>query len=702
MNCLTRIIYFPFLLLLILLSNQLWADHKIDSLLNVAGQQKRDTNQVKTLIKLSSSYLEINPDSAFYFCKSAYELSDDLNYTTGKLDALYNKSNILTRLGQYDSALVFNQKAIKICESYEDKKRLADHINAAGYLIMITDNNIEALKYYRKSYQLYQSIFDSVGMARAINAIGVIHKRNAEYDSAVHYYIEYLSLCEDIGYTKGLGAGLINLGQIYLLMGDYQKAESNFLKSIEISKKFNRERHLAVAYIKLGISAFEQEKYDEALEYYQKTLEINKRINNVSGLANVYNNIGNIYWHKKKYNQAQKQYEKAFAYYKQMGDKEGIVINLVNQAMILEKFKKYDEVLKIYDTCLLLLQDLHLNQTTISIYKNIYKTWELKGNYPKAFEYIQKYMILQDSIFNVQKNKDIAEIQLKYDTEKKEAKILSLENVNLQNNLIIKTRTNQRNIYMFSGSGLIIIGLLLFGSFRQRVKRDRIISRQRIRQLEEEKKLLAAKSLVIGQEEERKRIAKELHDGLGVILSTAKMHFSKALESKTEDPDLIKKATRLLEQAATDVRRISHNMMPGVLTRLGLVEAIEDMFEELNEIPGTQAISSITGEEIRLPENTEIMLYRVFQEIINNTLKHANATEIGLNINFKPNHLQISVSDNGKGFIVKEKIMSKSIGLNSIQSRVNFMNGNLKIDSTPGHGTIFNMIIPYSDKSKDQ
>ncbi|MCD4663762.1 MAG: sensor histidine kinase, partial [Bacteroidales bacterium] len=224
---------------------------------------------------------------------------------------------------------------------------------------------------------------------------------------------------------------------------------------------------------------------------------------------------------------------------------------------------------------------------------------------------------------------------------------------------------------------------------------------QRIRQLEEEKKLLAAKSLVIGQEEERKRIAKELHDGLGVILSTAKMHFSKALESKTEEPDLIKKATRLLEQAATDVRRISHNMMPGVLTRLGLVEAIEDIFDELNEIPGTQAISSITGEEIRLPENTEIMLYRVFQEIINNTLKHANATEIGLNLNFMSDHLRISLSDNGKGFNVEEKMLTKSIGLNSIQSRVNFINGNLRLESSPGHGTNYNMVIPYPKNIND-
>lgn len=698
MNCHNKLLSISILFLLVFICNPAISNHKIDSLLQVVNQQDSDTNRVKTFLKLSRYYLQTNPDSAYYFCNLANDLSDDLKYTVGKIDVLYRKSKILKRLGKYDSALVVSQKAIHLCDSINDKKRLANHLIDAGYLIMITDNTQEALKYYERSIQIYKSIFDSVGISGALNAMGVVHKRNANYDSAVHYYIEYLSLCEKIGYRKGLGAGFINLGQIYLLKGDFKQAEDNFIKSIELSKEFNRETHLAIAYMKLGILAHDQQMYDEALSYYRKAIEINKKNNNISGLANGFNNTGNIYLKLEKYDQSLAELKKASALYLQMGDNEGIIINLVNQAMIHEKLGRYDTELEIYDSCLCLLENLNLNQTKLDIYHNIYQAWELKRNFPKAYTAIQRYYSFNDSLNTIEKDKKIADIQLKYDTEKKEAKILLLENEKIQNKYELKVRTNQRNIYLFVGLGLIIIGLLLFAYYRQRVRKDHIIARQKIRQLEEEKKLLSAKALIEGQEEERKRIAKELHDGLGVILSTAKMHFSKVVESKSEDPDLIKKATRLLEQAATDVRRISHNMMPGVLTKLGLVEAIEDILDEINEIPGTEAIFSLTGEETRLMENTEIMLYRVIQEIINNTLKHAEASEIGVSMDYKSDYIRISISDNGKGFDQEEKIKSKSIGLSSIQSRVDFINGKLKLESSPGNGTSYNMIIPIKIK----
>ena len=175
--------------------------------------------------------------------------------------------------------------------------------------------------------------------------------------------------------------------------------------------------------------------------------------------------------------------------------------------------------------------------------------------------------------------------------------------------------------------------MFLFIFNRHKARKDRIIAEQRIFQLEEEKKLLAARSIIEGQEEERKRIAKELHDGLGVLLSTAKMQFTTIKDKSPENKPLIERATKLLEQAAGDVRRISHNMMPGLLTRFGLYEATEDLMEELDETKGLTATCRIKGDTKRLPENTEIMLYRVIQEMVNNTLKHAEAKNISINMN---------------------------------------------------------------------
>ena len=225
-------------------------------------------------------------------------------------------------------------------------------------------------------------------------------------------------------------------------------------------------------------------------------------------------------------------------------------------------------------------------------------------------------------------------------------------------------------------------------------RKDRIIAEQRIRQLEEEKKLLAAKYLVEGQDEERKRIAKELHDGLGVLLSTAKMQFTTIKDKSPENKSVIEKATKLLDQATGDVRKISHNMMPGLLTRFGLYEAAEELIDQLIEKEGLSATCEILGDTKRLPENTEIMLYRIIQEMVNNALKHAEATMISLKVEILPDLLKIQFSDDGKGFNVEEKVDSKSIGLASIQSRVNFLSGQVVINSKLDVGTTYSIQVP--------
>jgi len=199
---------------------------------------------------------------------------------------------------------------------------------------------------------------------------------------------------------------------------------------------------------------------------------------------------------------------------------------------------------------------------------------------------------------------------------------------------------------------------------------------------------------VEGQEEERKRIAKDLHDGLGVLLSTAKIQFTAIKDKSPENKPIIDKATKLLEQATGDVRKISHNMMPGLLTKFGLYEATEELIDRINETEEIKAKIDISGEQIRLTENREIMLYRIFQEIINNTLKHAGAKNILLQIKILIDQLQIEYSDDGNGFNVEEKLKSKSIGLTSIQSRVNFLEGKMNIESGEDKGTKFELFIP--------
>jgi signal transduction histidine kinase len=333
-------------------------------------------------------------------------------------------------------------------------------------------------------------------------------------------------------------------------------------------------------------------------------------------------------------------------------------------------------------------------QSLLNVYSEIVGIYKATGNSDKALEYQDKYIALNDSVYHLEKVQAIADTELKYEKEKDQARILAMEKETLEKDMALERRTRQRNSYLFGGTGAVLIFVFLFSYNNQRTRKNRVIAEQRIRQLEEEKKLLAARSIVEGQEEERKRIAKELHDGLGVLLSSAKMHFTSIRDQSPEARPMIDKATKLLEQASGDVRKISHNMMPGLLTKLGLYEAVEDLFEQVSEMEGINARVMIEGEQARLNENTEIMLYRIIQEMVNNALKHAEAGNIRLDMEIFPDKININFSDDGKGFILTDMEKSKSMGLKSIESRTNFMNGMVSLVSSPGKGTQYSISVP--------
>jgi signal transduction histidine kinase len=400
--------------------------------------------------------------------------------------------------------------------------------------------------------------------------------------------------------------------------------------------------------------------------------------------------MGGTYISMQKYDSAMYYLELAIETAKTYSDSMSLSEAFNNFANLCMSTGKLDLALSYLDSAINIGISNKLSDKLIVYYENKYLIYEKLSDYKNAYTYLLKSKTLSDSIYNIQKTKLISDLEMKYEKEKDQAHILTLKNENLQKNLELNKRTNQRNIFLAGGSCILVISILIFAFYRQRVKKDKIISDQRIEKLEREKKLLAAKSIVEGQEEERKRIARELHDGLGVLLSTAKMQFKTIEDNSPGNSEMLKKAAGLLEKASSDVRRISHNMMPGILTKLGLDEAIEDLFDNINDTPGITATLNIENEEERrLSENTEIMIYRMVQEMVNNTLKYAGADKVSLDLIYEDKTVSLQYSDNGKGFDVDEKLKNKSIGLTSIQSRVNFLGGKLNINSKPGRGTTY-------------
>lgn len=331
----------------------------------------------------------------------------------------------------------------------------------------------------------------------------------------------------------------------------------------------------------------------------------------------------------------------------------------------------------------------------LNLYTAMQQTQSEANNYKEAYYFKVKEANLRDSIFNEKMQHNIAELEVKFDTEQKERKIA-------QQSLQIEKETQEKNRILFIATlvGLLLIGLLFF--YKKRLKYQKTIATQKqaiqqqeIKDLEQKNKLLALNSMIEGQEAERLRIAKDLHDSLGGLLSTVKAHFTtiqKEIE-QLEKFNLTEKTNQLIDEACIEVRRISHNMMPHALSIAGLKGALEDLTENLQEEGYTVNLETRNLSD-EIDATKQVMLYRLIQEIISNVRKHAQAKSMFIQLIGYKNTLNVLIEDDGKGFNYQEAITKGGLGLKSINSRVQFLDGTIDWDTQPGKGTTISINIP--------
>ncbi len=673
-------------------------EQEVDKRLISINRIQPDSVKVDSLIQLGRGMRNKFPERAIEIFNKCVNLSQQNELDSRFINSFIQISVVYTVHHNWDSAQCYCDIAIHYADSLNQSFLLAKAYRIKAIIFRKSGFKNQALSYLQKSIQVLGNR-DSLLLAKIFNSLGLIYANQGLYDSATYYYLKGYNILKLKNREEDGVPQLINLADIFLELKEYEKAKHFLHESIDLLSKREdvtyAELNAALIRNKLGGVFYFEQKYDSALYMFKKCEQNYKDINLRNKLIDVYSNIGAVYVELQLYDSA--------SIYHQLAIKTGKDLNQVNQLGI-----AYNNLAVVnirrgeLDVALKNLRKSEIYNSSggdvdymLNTYKNMCKIYEDKEEYDSAFKYLKKYETLSDSIFNIEKTKVISDLEMKYEKEKDQAHIFELRNENLQKNLELNRRTNQRNIFLAGGTGVLVISVLLFVFYRQSVKRDKIIAVQKIEKLEREKKLLAAKSIVEGQEEERKRIARELHDGLGVLLSTAKMQFKTIEDKSPENKEMINKAAALLERASSDVRRISHNMMPGILTKLGLDEALEDLFENINDSPDIKAILNIENEEEkRLPENSEIMIYRVMQEMVNNTLKYAEASKVILEVNYDEESLSLQYTDNGKGFDVEEKLKLKSIGLTSIQSRIDFLGGKLNINSKSGRGTSYFINIP--------
>ncbi len=314
------------------------------------------------------------------------------------------------------------------------------------------------------------------------------------------------------------------------------------------------------------------------------------------------------------------------------------------------------------------------------------------GKPADAYRSLSEAFAIRDTVVEQKRLALMEEMQTKFDVEKKDSDLKI-------NQLNLIQRTLERN-WLFVGAVLLfLLTLAIFFGLRSRIKANKKIAaqksalqQQQILQLEQEGKLTALSAMLEGQEQERSRIANDLHDGLGGLLTSVKLHFN-TLDQATSEGVLFSKTNRLIDDACEEVRRISHNMMPRALALSGLQGALEDLARDLQK-QGVLCDLEIIELDEPFDNVKSAMLYRIIQELANNTVKHAQADHLLLQLIHRDNTLTILAEDNGRGFDVQKALTQKGLGLSSINSRVRYLQGHIEWDSVPGSGTTVSIVLP--------
>lgn len=253
---------------------------------------------------------------------------------------------------------------------------------------------------------------------------------------------------------------------------------------------------------------------------------------------------------------------------------------------------------------------------------------------------------------------------------------------------------NFNDVFVIGLILILLIGVFLF-FFLTIYQRKMMAYQKRLQELERERQEEILNSVIMVQERVQKRISEELHDNFGQLLSTIKLNVLRLEDKPENSQEIITQTAHLLDLSVNDIRQISRALSPSVLVDYGLITAVEQM---AGMVEDKYRVTLDLQEELPdIHEDKQLSLYRIIQELLNNTIKHANATAIDVSIKVDNDHLDLNYKDNGDGFLMESDGVRKGLGLKNIESRMSTLKGNVHYKSEPGMGFVARVKIPIAE-----
>ena len=600
----------------------------------------------------------------------------------------YNELTWLYRASDKQAAIAYGEKAVALAKQIKFPKGEAQAYNDLGIIQLDLQNMTLAKQLFRQSMAIRTQLKDDKGLAGLHLKMGIVYNKEAHYDSALDAGLKALALYEKLKDDYGIATALNNVGSANNHVGNIESALDYHRRALAIREKINDVPGMGASYVNVGNAYVLLSQFDTAIPYLIKAEEYTRATNSWEYLASALNNLGICYLYKKEYATAKPYAEEAYDIRKQLGDIRSQAISANVCGRILHGLGQHTQAEALLTEALQAADTLESSLTEkMRLYEALAMAYEGQGKWKQALASERTRIQLMDSLKVTDMNARFSEMETQYQTLRKEQQIQEQQ-----------FELSRKNWMIAIAAAVLVLGSLLAYSYYRRfkLKQQQQLQAEVMRQQE-----LATKAVMEAEENERKRIATELHDGVGQMMSAARMNLS-AFENDLlqQDADARARFDRiisLVDESCKEVRSVSHNMMPNALLKKGLAAAVREFVDKIDNRILKVALHA-EGLNERLDANTESMVYRVVQECINNVIKHSGANQLDLSLINDNDGLSITIEDNGRGFDASQQ--SEGIGLKNIRSRVAYLKGEVEWDSRPGHGTAVTIFVPQAGVEK--
>lgn len=535
---------------------------------------------------------------------------------------------------QYDSSQHYIKIAYELADKNDPNSAYPRILNSLGANYFRLGQYDEAASFMTLTVELQETQDNPLHLVYAYNNLATVLGINENYDEAVAYYKKGFAILEEIKDTV-LIAGVASNTAIYIKKtNDFEEARKWALKAIELGEKYNKPDAYSYGNYIMGTS---EEDLDKALLYIEKAVNKSRESHNKTVLADALDIYG----------------------------------------IKLSEKGRHQEAIKNVEEAIMLHREASYNTGLLAAYANAGKIYYNAGDYKSSANYFKKYEELYKQTLSDDNKKRVNELNTKYQTEKKERQIAEQE---------LKILKQQSNLlYILFGTSLLLAflgGILVYNRKTHKLK---------LKQIKQKKEIDVLNSFILGEERERNRISKDLHDSVAAQLGAAKMGLqSIPFLTKDKQEEQLERTAQLIGNIHGDVRRIAHNLLPITLEKEGLIQALTEYIQEINQLGIlTIVFNNKLSANFRLPKRNELVLYRIIQELINNIIKHAQATEARVELSQSDTELKIEVADNGIGFTTDHE----NQGLYTIRERSNTIGGVFDIRSKEKSGSVATLII---------